>query len=236
MTTTYIISGSQSKIGLQIIKDLLKKGSTVFPVDLKLDRTQNGMRGDISDPDFVSEIFSTVLEHTSEIRLINLAGITLPEIGVYPIESWKKTLEINAFGTFLLLREFHLRLVNSQILSGSIVTVSSAISNKSLSDNPAYPASKLAVESLTRHYANRFAQYNVSVNCISPGYIESGMTESSYNKVELREKRSNLSYLKRWGKVEEVSELALFLMDKNSTFVTGAIYHIDGGWSSNSDL
>ena len=236
MTTAYLITGSQSKIGLQIINDLLKKDSKVFAIDLKLDGNQNGMKGDISDPDFVSNIFSTVLKQASDIRLINLAGVTIAESGAYSIESWKKTIDINAYGTFLLLREFHLRLINSQILSGSVVTVSSAVSNKSLSDNPAYPASKLAVEALTRHYANKFAQYNVSVNCISPGYIKSGMTESSYNVIELRKKRSNLSYLNRWGKVEEVSELALFLLDKHSTFVTGAVYPIDGGWSSNSGL
>jgi NAD(P)-dependent dehydrogenase (short-subunit alcohol dehydrogenase family) len=155
---------------------------------------------------------------------------------VYSIESWNKTIETNTFGTFLLLREFHSRLLASQIQSGSIVTISSAIANKSLQDNPAYPASKLAVEALTRHYANKFAKYNVSVNCISPGYIKSGMSEKSYNVPELREKRSNLSFMKRWGEVKEVSELALFLLEKQSTFLTGAVYPIDGGWSANADL
>lgn len=236
MTTTYLVVGSQSKIGTQITNDLLVKGSKIFTVDTKTESNDSGMSGDISDPDFITSIFSKVLVNTLEIRMINLAGITISENGVYSIESWNKTIETNTFGTFLLLREFHSRLLASQIQSGSIVTISSAIANKSLQDNPAYPASKLAVEALTRHYANKFAKYNVSVNCISPGYIKSGMSEKSYNVPELREKRSNLSFMKRWGEVKEVSELALFLLEKQSTFLTGAVYPIDGGWNANADL
>lgn len=236
MSIAYLITGAQSQIAISIVKSLKVLDLKVILTDLDDKNNLGVIRGDLTSQNFINCLFDELEKSGDEIRLIHLAGITLPNKGLYPIDKWQKTFEVNANATFLLLREYHRRVLDHKILKGSIVLISSAISSKTLSDNPAYPASKLVVESLTKHYSRQLADFNVSVNCILPGYIMSNMTKESFENKNLREERNKLSYLKRWGSPEEVSELAIFLSKRSNSFLTGGLYTIDGGWNSNAGI
>lgn len=232
----FVIIGSGSDIAQELISLIMSDGFQVLSCDRREVKTPRILVGDISNPDFVREFFDKAVLESTDIRLAIIAGTTFPFRGVYPLELWEETFKINATGTFLILREFHARIKKEEISSGSIVTISSAIADKSLENNPAYPASKLAIESLTRHYAQTFGSKSISVNCVAPGYIKSGMTKGSWRVRRKRLARSELSFFRRWGEPKEVANLIYHLLSNKQSFVTGAIFYIDGGWRANSGL
>jgi len=147
----FVIIGSCSDIAQELISLIVSDGYQVLSCDRREVKTPQTLVGDISNPDFVRKFFDKAVLESTDIRLAIIAGTTFPCRGVYPLELWEETFKINATRTFLILSEFHARIVKDEISSGSIVTISSAIADKSLENNPAYPASKLAIESLTRH-------------------------------------------------------------------------------------
>jgi len=236
MTVVYLITGANSKIGSELVAKIQDKGYLYLLSDVAKISSEYFYEGDICNHDFVSNLYDKALTLGNEVRLVNLAGVTHPQKGVYPIVEWEKTFNVNATGAFILMREFHSRVLKQEIKLGTIVNISSAVAGKVLTDNPAYTASKLVVESLTRHYASALAIYGISVNCIAPGYINSGMTSASYQDLQLRKKRSDLSFLKRWGEASEVADLIWYLSQKGNSFISGSVVYIDGGWSSNSGL
>lgn len=232
----FVIVGSESSIAQDLISLILRDGYQVLSCDRREVKTSPSLVGDISSSDFVREIYSMAVQKSDDIRLAILAGVTFPHLGVYPEDLWEETFRVNATGTFLILREFHSRTEKNQISSGSIVTISSAVADRTLEDNPAYPASKLVIESLTRHYARVLGPRSISVNCVAPGYIRSGMTVGSWRDRKKRAVRSELSFLKRWGEPKEVAKFIYFLLSDKQSFLTGSVHHIDGGWRSNSGL
>lgn len=232
----YLILGSGSEIGKRLRERAQKRELEVLCCDIHPTSYANSVQGDISNPDFVKQLFEIAVSKGDDVRLAIVAGATSPMEGIYPLELWEETLRINATSTFLVLREFHSRIVSKEISSGSIVTISSAVAHKSLLDNPAYPASKLVVESLTRHYAQVFGPMGITVNCVAPGYIKSGMTKLSWEDLAKRNARSNLAFLKRWGESDEVAALIDYLLSSSSNFITGTVVNIDGGWHANSGI
>ena len=98
-------------------------------------------------------------------------------------------------------------------------------------DNPAYVSSKTALAGLTRSMALDYGKYNIRVNSVAPGYINTDMTSRSWKDIDMREKRSSRTILNRWGKPEEVANAVIFLSSDLSSYITGQALFVDGGWS-----
>ena len=115
---------------------------------------------------------------------------------------------------------------------GSIINISSIGSKIGFPNNPSYLSSKGALNQLTKSLANDFAEANIRVNALLPGYIKTKMTEKSFKNENENKKRIDRMILKRWGKPKDIIGAAIFLCSESSSYVTGSEIVIDGGWTS----
>lgn len=192
----------------------------------------------ISDADAVREAFSEIYQRTGSLDvLINNAGINsrkslnLKDSEQFQrdfeenLAGWKEELETNLTGAFIC--SYQAAAYMRQGKRGSIINISS-IKGIEPTSSPGYGASKAALIKLTKDLARAFASSGIRVNCISPGFINTGMT------TELPENKKQ-DYLKkiplgRFGEVREVAQLAAFLSSGEAEYITGQNLILDGGY------
>ena len=159
---------------------------------------------------------------------VNNAGIggPLAPTGEYPLDGWKKTIDINLSGVFYGLRyQIPAMLKNG----GSIVNISSILGNTATKFSPAYVASKHGIVGLTKAAALEYADKNIRINAVGPGYIKTPLVLNALDDATLKA-LVELHPIGRLGESEEIAELILWLASPKSSFVTGAYYPADGGY------
>jgi NAD(P)-dependent dehydrogenase (short-subunit alcohol dehydrogenase family) len=164
------------------------------------------------------------------VFLVNNAGITRPGLPQHDA-AWDSTLDINLTAPFRWAREFGNRVAQGKIRAGGIVFIGSLATQLGFPENPAYQASKSGVLGLTRAFAFDLGGKGIRVNCVSPGYIATAMTEHSYNDPEMNASRRRHMLLRRWGQPEDVANAVAFLCSPDSSYITGINLPVDGGWS-----
>lgn len=160
--------------------------------------------------------------------LINNAGI-IGKVESYhntTLDEFRSVMETNVWGTYLGMRTVILTMKEQQ--SGSIVNVSSIASMVGLGLSP-YGASKGAVRTMTKSAAGDFAKYNVRVNAVLPGFIETDMIKDQLENEQTNNWYIDKTPLKRIGKIEDVAPAVVFLASDESQFITGSEIVIDGG-------
>ena len=115
---------------------------------------------------------------------------------------------------------------------GSIINMSSIAGTLGLSDLSAYISSKSAILGLTKSLAVEFAEKNLKINAIAPGFIETSYFEDFKDQEELYKFTLERTPMNRWGKSNEIAQACLFLASDMSSFITGETLNIDGGWSA----
>jgi 2-deoxy-D-gluconate 3-dehydrogenase len=230
-----LITGAAQGNGAAIATKIHSKTNTVILIDIVEPKFQitNGlipMLGSVSDKQFMEKVFSKALEISSNISLVNNAGITRPTNQFSNDESWKETLEVNLTAPFHWLTKFTELVKNGTIESGSIVNVCSLASHVSIPDNPAYVASKHGLLGLTKAYAEILGPFGIMVNSISPGYIHTNMTEKSFSDDKRNKYISNHTMLNKWGQPNDVAQAVEFLLDSSNKYITGVNLAVDGGW------
>ena len=184
--------------------------------------------GDIANPDFSERIVGTTLNKFSKIDiLVNCAGvITRTPVEELTLEEWHRVINVNLHGTFYLCRAVLPFMRRQQ--SGKIINMTSQMAKlPHPSAAPSYEVSKAGQVALTRHLAYHYAKYNINVNAIAPGSINTDMPKSM--DIVAREKLRNAIPLRRLGEPEEVADCALFLASSMSNYITGEIIDINGG-------
>lgn len=158
---------------------------------------------------------------------VNNAGIGGPLglTGEYPIDGWQKVIDINLSGVFYGLR-YQLPAMKS---GGSIVNIASILGQAGTKFSPAYVAAKHGVVGLTKAAALEYADKNIRINAVGPGYINTPLVKNSLDENALKVLVS-LHPIGRLGEAEEIAELILWLASSKSSFVTGAYYAADGGY------
>ncbi len=193
---------------------------------------------DISDANAVKEAFSEIYQRTSSLDvLVNNAGINsrksinLKDSNQFlrnfkeNLAGWKEELEINLTGTFICSYQAAAYMHHSK--NGSIINISS-IKGIEPTSSPGYGASKAGVIKLTKDLARALAPFEIRVNCISPGFINTGMTaELPKDKKDDYFKKIPLG---RFGEVREVAQLAAFLASNEAQYITGQNIVVDGGY------
>ncbi len=178
----------------------------------------------------IDQVFDQVFEVYKRLDiLINNAGILLskPFLEITQ-EEWDKVLNINLKGQFLCAQKA--AFLMKQNNWGRIINISSIASGEigvGLALSAHYAASKGGVKALTETLALELAQYNITVNAIAPGAIETDMTKNLNE--EVRKNLLSSIPLKRFGKPEEVANLAVFLASEEASYLTGSTIYIDGG-------
>ncbi|MCB0329955.1 MAG: 3-oxoacyl-[acyl-carrier-protein] reductase [Bdellovibrionales bacterium] len=158
--------------------------------------------------------------------LVNNAGISRDGLFVrFSDEDWKTTLGVNLDGTFYVSREVAKIMMKAR--KGSIINMSSVVGEMGNAGQAAYSASKAGLIGLTKTLARELAARNITVNAITPGFIETDMTGSLDEKV--REEHLNGIPLGRYGKPEEVAYLTRFLASDEARYITGQVIGINGG-------
>lgn len=160
---------------------------------------------------------------------VNNAGIggPLSMTGDYPVEGWDKVISVNLSGVFYGLRYQIPAMLASG--GGSIVNIASILGKVGTKGSPAYVASKHGVIGLTEASALEYADKNIRVNSIGPGYILTPLLTKSLDAATMKA-LEGMHPMGRLGTSEEIAELALWLNSDKASFVTGAYYNADGGY------
>lgn len=185
---------------------------------------------DITDEAQVLGVAAATQEQCGAIHiLINNAGINIRKaVTDFTLEEWRRVLDTNLTGAFLMCRSF-VPLMRGQGY-GRIINLTSIMSHVSMPQRCAYSASKAGLLGFTRALALELAPEGITVNGISPGPIATEMNLPITQNPDLNRQFISRIPLGRWGKVEEIGQLALYLCSEEAGFITGTDLLIDGGW------
>lgn len=187
-------------------------------------------RTDVTDEQQVNDLHRNVIDRFGPVHiLINNAGINVRKnVPEFTLEEWNSVIGANLTSAFLLSRAFvpHMKGLGY----GRILNMTSIMSHVSLPGRAAYSASKAGLLGFTRALALELAPEGISVIAISPGPFATEMNVPLMNDPEKNAQFLSTIPLGRWGKVEDIGSLALFLCSDHAAFMTGTDVLIDGGW------
>ncbi len=245
-----IVTGAAMGIGKATAVAAAKEGAIVAVCDINEvegRKTVDEVKGsggkaefyslDVSNESQIKDAFSRIEKELGDIYgLVNNAGIAGVSKQTHEItlEEWNKVISINVNGVFLCTKYAVPSMIRNQ--SGSIVNLSSIYGLVGAQDAPPYHASKGAVRLMTKTDALFYAKYNVRVNSVHPGFIDtpmvSGFAESTGNREATYEALKKLHPLGRLGKPEEIASVIIFLLSDDSSFMTGSEVVVDGGYTA----
>jgi NAD(P)-dependent dehydrogenase (short-subunit alcohol dehydrogenase family) len=185
---------------------------------------------DVSEEASVLALEKAVVAHFGSVNiLINNAGMNLrKKITDFTLDEWNRVMATNVTSAFLMCRSFvpHMR----GHAYGRILNMTSIMSHVSLPERTAYSTSKAALLGMIKALALELAPDGITVNGISPGPFATEMNLPLMNDPEKNALFVSKIALGRWGKVEEIGQLAVFLCSEGGSFITGTDVLIDGGW------
>jgi 2-dehydro-3-deoxy-D-gluconate 5-dehydrogenase len=189
-----------------------------------------GFRGDIAERAFREGVVADVLKAWGSVDiLVNNAGTTVRTPAVdFAEEDWDRVIDINLTCTFRMCQ-----LVGRHMLkrkSGKIINIASVQSFTGGLTIPAYAASKGGVAQVTKALANEWAQHNVNVNAIAPGYILTDLTRPLHDDPVRSKEIMDRIPIQRWGTPEDLKGTVVYLASRASDFIHGHILLADGGW------
>ena len=241
-----IVTGARRGMGRTHALKLAEAGAKVAVSDISLEDCQkvvkeiekNGgkaltVKCDVTKKEEVEKMVRETIEKWGKIDiLVNNAGICQfkPFLELAE-EEWDKTLDINLKGYFLVAQAVTKEMIKRK--SGSIINIASVAMGQTGVGFPAlvhYCASKGGIVAMTEAMALELAPYNIRVNAISPGAIETPMIDPLKTDPKMMEGTLARIPMRRVGKPEEVSNLVLFLASEASSYMTGSDVVIDGGW------
>jgi 3-oxoacyl-[acyl-carrier protein] reductase len=238
---TAVITGAAQGIGKEVARVFLSNQSNVALLDLqkeKLEATKQELQiefpnakifttiGDISQKKSVDEAVASIAKEFGSIEiLINNAGI-LRDASLLKMEEtqFDQVIDVHLKGTFLLTQAC-VRMM-SEKKYGKIINLSSVASRGNFGQTN-YSAAKAGIIGMTKTWALELSRYNINVNAIAPGLIETEMTASI--PAPVRENFINKIPAKRMGTVAEIAHLICFLASDNASYIQGEVIHINGG-------
>jgi 3-oxoacyl-[acyl-carrier protein] reductase len=218
-TKTALITGTSRGIGSSI-KEILQNDEIKI-----LSPSRNEL--DLSSSESINKFLSEISEDIDII--VNNAGILkVGKAEEFSIKDFQDILQVNVLAPFQIISGIVGGMKRKKF--GRIVNISSIWGEKSKSGRSIYSTSKAALNALTRSFAVEFAEHNILVNSIAPGYIETDMMKQYNSEKELDIIKNSIP-MKRFGKKTEISELVKFLCSEKNSYITGQILTIDGGFA-----
>lgn len=235
-----VITGGASGIGLASAKRLLNEGAKIALLDVNdsvLEISKNlggnvlGIKCDVSNEKDVKSSIDMVADFFGKIDgLVANAGIGggANKPADVTLEEWNKVIGVNQTGIFLVNKYVIPHMIKNG--GGSIVNTSSMYGLVGAPNSFAYTASKGAINQMTRTLSLAYAENNIRVNAVAPGYVDTAILSSvpdEYKKIMAKEMP-----IGRLGTDDEIASLIKFLLSDEASFITGAIISIDGGYTA----
>ena len=232
-----LISGAAQGIGMACANILAKNGYKVILADIKKEvaSVANELDGagyicDFGDSDAILALFDRIeAAHGPVSALINNAGMALPANFLdYELEAFDKVLGVNLRGVFVATQRAAKAMIAREI-EGAIVNMSSINAKVAIPALPAYCASKGAVNQLTKVASLALARYNIRVNAVGPGSIDTEMMASVNADADALKIAMLRTPLGRLGDASEIADVVAFLCSSKSSYITGETIYVDGG-------
>jgi len=194
-----------------------------------------GVKADVSDPNQVNSLIQQTIATFGRLDIfVNNAGIEKKFAFVdYPFDEWQKIIAVNLTGTFLCSQAAAKQMI-AQGGGGRIINISSIHEDLPLLTNAPYCATKGGIRMLMRTIAVELAPHQITVNNIGPGAIYTPIDKDVEEDAKMDDQILAEIPLKRWGKPEEVAQLAVYLASDDASYVTGSTHFIDGGMLRNA--
>lgn len=241
---TALVTGGNKGIGMSMALALAEAGADIIVVsnsiELKgsdiekevtaLGRSFKAYQSDFSSRSSLHDFIQKVLAENKRIDiLVNNAGMILRNPAAeHGDEFWDKVIAVNLDAQFILTREIGKKMLEQR--SGKIIFTASLLSFQGGINVPGYAASKGAVASLIKAFANEWASKGINVNGIAPGYIATDNTEALRNDPERSKAILSRIPANRWGQPEDFKGVTVFLASAASDYMNGHIVVVDGGW------
>lgn len=237
-----IVTGATAGIGKSIALAFAKHGAFVYAVGTNRERGKAVEKealdltgkecvlfaeADISDRAQIDRVIEECLNRFQKVDiLINNAGITRDGLLLkMSEEDWDKVLDINLKSCFYTCQGVIRSMIKAR--SGKIINISSVVGIIGNAGQTNYAASKAGLIGFSKSLAKEVASRSITVNCITPGFVDTHMTD--FLQGEKKEKLLESIPLKRMGKPEEIAACALFLASPNANYITGQVISVDGG-------
>tara|TARA_B100000902_G_scaffold399499_1_gene470639 strand:+ start:931 stop:1668 length:738 start_codon:yes stop_codon:yes gene_type:complete len=232
-----IVTGASGGIGNSIIEKLNDSGANILASGTRIEKLEKLrskfknikiLKFDISQNDKIEEFIENASAELggSLDCLINNAGITQDNLAIrMSLDEWKKVIDINLTATFLLSKFAVKKMLKNK--SGKIINITSVVGHTGNLGQANYTASKAGIVAMSKSLAIEYAKKNININCISPGFIKTDMTD----KIDDKFKELIISKIPsaRLGEPKDIANAVLFLASDQSDYINGETIHVNGG-------
>ena len=232
-----IVTGASGGIGNSIINKLSEAGANILASGTKIEKLEELKKNykkikilkfDISQNEKIEEFINSATKDLGGNLdcIVNNAGITQDNLAIrMSLEEWQKVIDINLTSTFLMSKFAIKKMLKNK--SGKIVNITSVVGHTGNLGQANYTASKAGIIAMSKSLAIEYAKKNINVNCISPGFIKTVMTD----KIDEKFKEVIISKIPsaRLGEPDDIANAVLFLTSDLSNYINGETLHVNGG-------
>jgi 3-oxoacyl-[acyl-carrier protein] reductase len=232
-----IVTGASGGIGNSIIKKLSETGANILASGTKIEKLEDLkktfrnikiLKFDISQSDKIEEFIENATNDLggSLDCIVNNAGITQDNLAIrMSLDEWQKVIDINLTSTFLISKFAIKKMLKNK--SGKIINITSVVGHTGNLGQVNYTASKAGIVAMSKSLAIEYAKKNININCISPGFIKTAMTD----KIDEKFKDIIISKIPsaRLGDPDDIANAVLFLSSDKSSYINGETLHVNGG-------
>ena len=232
-----IVTGASGGIGNSIVKKLNECGANILASGTRTEKLEelkkkfekvNILKFDISKSEKIEEFIENATKELggSLDCIVNNAGITQDNLAIrMGIDEWRRVIDINLTSTFLMSKLAIKKMLKNK--SGKIVNITSVVGHTGNLGQANYTASKAGIVAMSKSLAIEYAKKNINVNCISPGFVKTAMTE----KIDDKFKETIISKIPsaRLGEPDDIANAVVFLCSNQSDYINGETLHVNGG-------
>ncbi len=232
-----IVTGASGGIGNSIVKKLYEGGANILATGTKIEKLEqlkkdfekiNILRFDISETQKIEEFIDNATKELggSLDCIVNNAGITQDNLAIrMSLDEWKKVIDLNLTSTFLISKFAIKKMLKNKF--GKIVNITSVVGHTGNLGQANYTASKAGIVAMSKSLAIEYARKNINVNCISPGFIKTAMTDN----IDEKFKETIIAKIPsaRLGEPDDIANAVVFLCSNQANYINGETLHINGG-------